>query len=185
MPLDLVEGLVLDADVPGHLVRQLEHAPLLLAQPGLAALRLRHGGQVVGLHELHAGLRDAGLHGQRGVVAPLVPGAVADGHPGDGDLADRVRDGRLRAHRGQERVPAVGHRGRVQECQVQRLQRPRRAPRLDPLDHLEGRGLGRRRRVWRVGDAHLGGWCGGKVAEEGRELFFGVAFRVCGQDTNW
>ncbi|EFX04134.1 hypothetical protein CMQ_1062 [Grosmannia clavigera kw1407] len=119
------KGSVGDGDAAGHLVRVDEHGPLGLGEgSGLAGGRCkqlivaveREG--AIELGHVEAGGRDAGLSGQRGVVAPFVPGMVDDGDATYGELAQvSCQSRRLRAHRPQKGVPAIGDGGRVQQRQ--------------------------------------------------------------------
>ena len=96
------------------------------------------------------------------MVVPLVPGAVADGYAGDGQLALVGGQDGLRADGAEEGVPAVGDGWGVEQGEVKRLERTGGAAGGDAVDD----GLfGFRRGGWRVGDVgetHFGGWSGGE-----------------------
>jgi len=90
------------------------------------------------------------------MVSPLVPGAVDDSDPRNCNLADVLSEKGLGADGAQEGVPAVGHRGRVQESEVQGLEGAGGATGLDALHDglfLRRGGVGR---VGDVGETHFG-----------------------------
>lgn len=89
-------------------------------------------------------------------MCPFVPGLVADCYAADGYLADIVRETGFRADGAEERVPAVGDGGGVQESEVECLEGARSASGFHAFDDCfffwGGDGVG-----VDVGETHFGG----------------------------